>query len=188
MHGPAFADGAVNDDAYEGEQRARAPTAAIREFLRNSISIADVITRQIWSGRLIVPAALVLGLVYGLYRAHRAGPTIRPSSRCCRPKAATAAAAASGAIGMLASLAGGGGGGPVPKFTQFRSRSASVGVAAALDQKYDMVCASIAASAISRPMSGASAPAWTPGFNAFLARVAGLPDPNGALTIDDLAQ
>src|ERR1700712_3447210 len=99
------------------EAEARAPTAAIREFLRNSISIADV-TRQLWSGRLIVAAALAYGLVYGLYQAHRAGPQYTAVMSIMPASSDTDGGGGGGAIGMLASLAGGGGS-QVPKFTQF---------------------------------------------------------------------
>lgn len=170
------------------EAQSRAPTAAIREFLRNSISLADV-TRQLWSGRLVIVAALVFGLVYGLYQAHRAGPLYRAIVSVMPAQTDTDVGGGGGAIGMLASLAGGGGGGSqVPKFTQFLFTIGSVGVAQRLDRDHDMVCI------INRGLCNPKTHVWQrrtgmkAAINAFLARVAGLPDPNGPLTVIDLAQ
>ena len=168
------------------EAQSRAPTAVIREFLRNSISIADV-TGQIWSGRLIVVAALVCGLFYGLYQAHRAGPLYLASVEVLPAEGDGGSSGGGGAIGMLASLAGGSSGGAVPKFTQFQIAIGSVGVAQMLDTKYDMVCV------LYRGRCDRKTHTWRPrtGFDAavaaFLARVAGLPDPNGPNTVLDLA-
>ncbi len=170
------------------EAQPRAPTAAIREFLRNSISLADV-TRQIWSGRLVVVAALVFGLMYGLLQARRAGPlysaivSVMPAQTD-----ADMGGGGGGAIGMLASLTGGGGGSQVPKFTQFLFTIGSVGVAQRLDRDHDTVCV------IYRGLCDPKTHVWKrrtgmrAAFNGFLARVAGLPDPNGPLTVIDLAQ
>ncbi|MBA2587646.1 MAG: hypothetical protein H0U98_03380 [Alphaproteobacteria bacterium] len=169
------------------EVEARAPTAAIREFLRNSISISDI-TQQLWSGRLIVVAALVLGLIYGLYDAHRAGPQFQANIEILPAETGDGGGGGAGAIGMLASLAGGSGGGPISKFTQFQFAIGSVGVAQMLDKKYDMLCI------IYRGLCDPKTHNWRPrtgidaAFNAFLARVAGLPNPNGAMTLADLAQ
>lgn len=171
------------------EAQSRAPTAVIRDFLRNSISLADV-TAQIWSGRLIVIAMLVLGLFYGLYQAHRAGPLYMASVEVLPADSdgGGGGGGSSGAIGLLSSLAGGGaGGGAVPKFTQFQFAIGSVGVAQMLDKKYDMVCV------MYRGRCDRKTHTWRPrtGFDAsvaaFLARVAGLPDPNGPNTVVDLA-
>jgi hypothetical protein len=180
-----------NDMTSLDEAQSRAPTAAIREFLRNSISIADV-TRQVWSGRLIVAAALVLGLFYGLYEAHRAGPMYVATISVMPAPSDTDSGGGSlggGAVGMLADLAGGGGGASqVPKFTQFLTSIGAVGVAQVLDRKYDAVCV------INRGLCDPKTHVWRQrtglqaSFNAFLARVAGLPNPNGALTVIDLAQ
>jgi len=171
------------------EAQSRAPTAVIRDYLRNSISIADV-TAQIWSGRLIVAIALVFGLVYGLYQAHRAGPLYNASVELLPADAdgGGGGGGGSGAIGLLSSLAGGGAaGGAVPKFTQFQFAIGSVGVAQMLDTKYDMVCV------VYRGRCDRKTHTWKPrtgfdaAFAAFLARVAGLPNPNGPNTVADLA-
>ena len=171
------------------EAQSRAPTAVIREYLRNSISIADV-TAQIWSGRLIVVAALVFGLFYGLYQAHRAGPLYMASVEVLPADSdggGSGGGSSGGAIGLLSSLAGGGGGGAVSKFVQFQFAVGSVGVAQMLDTKYDMVCV------LYRGRCDRKTHTWRPrtGFDAavaaFLARVAGLPDPNGPNTVVDLA-
>lgn len=171
------------------EAQSRAPTAVIRDFLRNSISIADV-TAQIWSGRLIVVAALVFGLFYGLYQAHRAGPLYMASVEILPAESDSGGGGGgSGAIGLLSSLAGGGaGGGAIPKFTQFQFAISSVGVAQMLDKKYDMVCV------MYRGRCDRKTHTWKPrtgmdaAFSAFLAKVAGLPDPNGPNTVVDLAR
>ena len=170
------------------EAQPRAPTAAIREFLRNSISLADV-AHQLWSGRLVVAAALVFGLLYGLYQAHRAGPLYSASVSVMPAQSDTDVGGGGGAIGMLASLAGGGGSSSqVPKFTQFLFTIGSVGVAQRLDRDHDMVCI------INRGLCNPKTHVWQrrtgmkAAFNGFLARVAGLPDPNGPLTVIDLAQ
>jgi hypothetical protein len=169
------------------EAEARAPTAAIREFLRNSISIADV-TRQIWSGRLIVAAALAFGLVYGLYQAHRAGPQYQAIIQLL-PADSEGGGGGGGALGVLTSLAGGGGGGgQISKFTQFQFALGSVGVAQVLDKKYDMLCVNYRGLCDPKTHSWRQRTGMNAMINAFLARVAGLPNPNGALTIVDLAQ
>ena len=88
---------------------------------------------------------------------------------------------------MLASLAGGSDSGSIPKFTQFQLSLGSVGVAQALDKKYDMLCT------IYRGLCDPKTHTWKErtgmqaSFDAVLARVAGLPDPNGPLTVVDLA-
>ena len=170
------------------EVQSRAPTAVIREFLRNSISIAEVVGR-IWSGRLIVVVALVLGLLNGLYQAHRAGPLYIASLEILPAESdgGGGGGGGGGALGMLAGLAGGGGG-SVSKFTQYQFALGSVGVAQMLDKKYDMVCYMYRAfcdlkTHVWRPRTGVEAT-----FDAFMARVAGLPNPNGAYTVADLAR
>ena len=167
------------------EIETRAPTAVIREFLRNSISIADV-TRQLWSGRLIVVAALALGLLYGLYQAHRAGPQYIAAMEIL-PAESGDSGGGGGAIGMLASLAGGEGG-QIPRFTQFQLSLGSVGVAQVLNTKYDALCIIYQGVCDLKTHAWHSRTGMQAKFNAFLAKVAGLPDPNGALTVVDLAQ
>jgi hypothetical protein len=169
------------------DAQSRAPTAVIRDLLRNSISIADVM-RQVWTGRWIVVAGLVLGLLYGLYLAHRAGPLYMASVEVLPTESeGGGSSGGGGALSMLAGLAGGGGGGAVPKFVQFQFAIGSVGVAQMLDKKYDMVCV------VYRGLCDIKTHVWRPRtgsdavINAFLARVAGLPDPNGPLTVVDLA-
>ena len=169
------------------EAQSRAPTAVIREFLRNSISIADV-THQIWSGRLIVVAALVFGLFYGLYQAHRAGPLYMASVEVLPADSDGGGSGGSGggAIGLLSSLAGGSGG-AVPKFTQFQFAIGSVGVAQMLDTKYDMVCVMYRGRCDRKTHTWRQRTGLDAAVAAFLARVAGLPDPNGPNTVVDLA-
>ena len=172
------------------EAQSRAPTAVMRDFLRNSISISDIMER-VWSGRLIVITALVLGLLYGLYQAHRAGPLYMAAVEVLPADSeggGSGGGGGSGAIGMLASLTGGGGGGgSIPTVIQFQSSLGAVGVAQMLDTKYDMVCV------VYRGRCDRKTHTWKPntGTNAaiaaFLARVAGLPDPNGPNTVVDLA-
>lgn len=162
----------------------RAPTVVLREFLKRSISLADLL-REILSGWWIVAAALVLGLMYGVYQAHRAGPLFTASISVM--PAPTDTEAGGGGSSMLASLAGSEGSGQVPKFAQFLVALGSVGVAERLDRQYDMVCVVYRGLCDPRTHTWQKRKGLIPAFNALLARIGGLPDPNGALTVVDLA-
>ena len=168
------------------EAQSRAPTAVIREFLRNSISLSDV-ARQLWYGRLILVAALLLGLAYGLYQAHHTGPEFM-ATISVMPSQTDTDSGGSGAIGMLASLTGSDSAGQVPKFTQFLSTIASVGVAEVLNRKYDMVCIVYRGYCDPKTHRWRKRTGLYAAFNGLMARIAGLPDPNGAFTTAELAQ
>jgi hypothetical protein len=131
--------------------------------------------------------ALALGLLYGVYLAHRAGPQFVATMSVMPAPTDSDGGGSSGAGGMLASLAGGGGAGQVPKFTQFLLSLGSVGVAQRLDRRYDMVCV------LYRGLCDPETHQWRErtglqaSFNALLARIGRLPNPNRALTVVDLA-
>ena len=160
------------------------PTSAIRAYLQKSISIADILN-QIWPGRWIILGTTVLGVFYGAYEAHKAGPLFLASMSVM--PASTDEGGTSGAVGVLTSLAGGSSTTPVPKFKQFLASLGSVSVATRLDQKYDMVCTT------NRGWCDPETHQWQErtgimsAFATLLARIGGLPDPNKEQTVVDLA-
>src|ERR1700744_2391869 len=125
----------------ELEEPFQAPSAAIANYLRKSISIAYLLGLA-WSGRAIIIIATVIGLLSGIYSVYHAGPSYMATIRV-QPAASsdTSLGSSSGAGGLLAGLTGGGGGAAqVPKFIQFTYAMSSLEVARALVQKYDLLC------------------------------------------------
>jgi hypothetical protein len=162
----------------------RTPASAIADYLRNSISISEILDR-FWSGRLIIILTTLAFLVLGCWFIYSAGPTY-VATMWVSPAEGDASGTGS-ASGLLAQLSGDGGATAVPKFTQFLSAIPSTGVAKDLDRKYDMVCKVFHGSCDQtthqwHEQTGLMA--WLAGLTAALGR---LPDPNGARTPSDLA-
>jgi hypothetical protein len=171
------------------EDDLRAPTAVVAGYLGKTISLSYLIG-LVWTGRWIVMAATLLGLLYGVYIVHLAGPQYMATMHISPAASDSSLGDAAGASGILASLGGSGGSGAlqVPKFTQFLYTRGSVEVARELDRRYGLLC---------RIHNGECDPVthqwkeragikeW---FNGLLARLGGLPDPNvGPRPITDLA-
>ena len=167
----------------------RAPTAAIRDFLRRTISLSDVLIR-IWAGRWIIVAACVLGLLGGALSVWRANPTFLASVYLMPAETDSAGEtdiSGGGAAGLLAGLTGMGSGGAVPKFTQFLSAMHSVGVAEILDRKYGMLCRVYGSDCDQRTHQWRERHGVRAWFAGAIAKLGHLPDPNGPRTPIDLA-
>lgn len=125
----------------ELEEPSQAPSAAIADYLRKSISVSYLL-RLAWSGRGIVVITTVIGLLYGVYSVYHAGPSYMATIKI-QPAASDTGlgnTSGSGAGGLLAGLTGGSGAAQVPKFIQFTYAMSSLEVARALIQKYDLLC------------------------------------------------
>jgi hypothetical protein len=167
----------------EAPSSLRSPVAVIREYLRGSISISYLLGLA-WTGRLIIVATTLAGLLYGAYTVHRNGPTFVATMRVAP---AETEGSLSGAGGLLAGLAGGTAAVALPKFTEFLLVKGSVGVAEDLDRKYGMLCRIYRGECDPVTHQWKERTGLREWVNAMLARLAGLPDPNGPRKIDDLA-
>ncbi|HVW73764.1 MAG TPA: hypothetical protein VHC39_09000 [Rhizomicrobium sp.] len=127
---------AISDELEEPFQ---APSAAIADYLRKSISVSYLLG-LVWSGRGIVIITTIIGLLYGVYSVYHAGPFYMATMRVQPAASDTSLDNASGAGSLLAGLTGGGGAAQVPKFIQFTYAMSSLEVARALIQKYDLLC------------------------------------------------
>jgi uncharacterized protein involved in exopolysaccharide biosynthesis len=158
------------------------PANVLADYLRRSISISELIDR-IWSGRLIIVLATVAFVAFGAWYVYDLGPRYTATIWVTPAESDTSNGGASGLLAQFSDS----GMTAVPKFTQFVSAIPSRGVAKLLDQKYGMVC---------QLYHGSCDPVthrWTEqtGIRAFflglLADIGRLPDPNGARSINDLA-
>jgi hypothetical protein len=162
-----------------------APTAVIADYLRGSISVSYLVG-LVWSGRVIVIASALAGLVYGAYTVNQGGPRFMAVMRVS-PAETDNLGGGGDAVGLLAGLTGQSGAVVVPKFTQFLDAIGSVSVANELDRKYSMLCRAysgecdVASRKWSRHIGVRE---W---FSGVMARLSGLPNPNGPRTTLDLA-
>jgi hypothetical protein len=162
----------------QSEEPFQAPSAAIADYLRKSISISYLLGLA-WFGRGIVIIATVIGLLFGMYSVYRAGPSYMATMRVQPAPSDTSLGNTSGAGSLLAGLTGGGGAAQVPKFIQFTYAMSSLEVARTLIQKYDLLC---------RVYHGECNPIthqWKPRNSTVYewlvsatSRLSGLPDPN----------
>lgn len=166
-----------------------APTRAVRNFLRGSISLADI-WNQIWGGRWIVVAATITGLVWGIYSVATASPRFTAIVRIVPASGGESdGGAALGASNLLAGLTGGiATAGSVPKFMQFTATIHSIGVAELMDRRYGMLCRIYRGECDQKThiwrKRKVDISAW---LTAQIARLGHLPDPNGSRTTADLA-
>lgn len=165
----------------------RAPTAAISDFLRGSVSISELMQR-VWERRWIVLIFLILGIAYGGYTAWRNGPTYAATMTMVPAETDTTGGHSSGALSLLSDLAGGGGGTSVPRMTQFMAALRSNNVAKLLNQKYDMVCRIYRGACDQKTHKWRRATGIRAWLSGELAQLGGFPDPNSARTATDLAQ
>lgn len=165
-----------------------APTEIFADYLRQSISVANLV-KLAWTGRLLIVTATITGLFYGIYAVHRNGPSYIATMRISPAQTDNSLGAVGGAGGVLAGLTGAGAGTTaLPKFTQFMLSKASVGVAKDLDQKYDMLCRIFAGECDPSSHKWKERKGLRASVNAMLATLAGLPNPNQGRTVDDLAE
>lgn len=170
----------------EAQPTFRTPTAVIADYLRGSISLS-YLAGLAWTGRLFIVAATFTGLIYGVYTVHKNGPSFTATMRISPAESGGAFGDVGSAGGLLAGLAGSSGSVALPKFTQFMLSVGSVGVARDLDRKYGLLCRIYRGDCdqvTHRWKERAGVKEW---FNGMLARLAGLPDPNGPRTVEDLA-
>jgi hypothetical protein len=176
----------LNQD--EETHRLRAPTAVIADYLRRSISVS-YLAGLVWKARLFVLATTVAGLIYGVYMVHVGGPSFTATIKISPAESDSSMGdvGGGGAGGLLAGLTGTGSSAALPKFTQFQMALGSVGVARDLDNKYDLLCRTFRGNcdpATHKWRERTGIKEWMDGM---LAKLAGLPDPNGARSIEDLA-
>jgi len=169
----------------------RAPTATIAEYLRGSVSVSKLI-KLAWAGRLVVLAAALAGLTFGIYTVHHDGPRYMATMRVSPPENDSSAGilgnggGGSGALGLLADLTGGNVT-VVPKFTQFLFGMGSIDVAKELDRKYNMVCRVYADECDLSTRQWHMHVGFKEWVDGIFARIGRLPDPNGPRTADHLA-
>ena len=166
----------------------RAPSAVIADYLRGSISLSYLLN-QAWTGRLFIIATTLAGLLYGVYTVHANGPHFTATIRISPAESESSMGDISGgaAGGLLAGLTGNTSTVALPKFTQFLIAKGSVGVARELDKKYDLLCRIYSSQCDPTTHIWKERTGVREFFDAALARLAGLPDPNGPRKIEDLA-
>jgi hypothetical protein len=165
----------------------RAPTTVIADYLRWSVSLSYLLG-QAWTGRLLIISTTLIGLLCGVYMVHANGPHFTATMLISPADSDNSLGGnTGGGGGLLAGLSGNIGAVALPKFTQFVLTKGSVGVAQDLDRKYGFLCriySSECNQVTHQWRERAGIKAW---FNGILARLAGLPDPNGPRTAEDLA-
>jgi hypothetical protein len=164
----------------------RAPLEIFRGYLRRSISIFYVVDLLL-AGKYLIIAAALAGMFYGAYTVNQNGPHYTATIRVSPAETDNPLGGGGGAGGLLAGLTGGGNSAVLPKFTQFMLTTSSAGVAQELDRKYDMVCRIFAGECDLATHQWKERTGIREIFNALIASLSGLPNPNGPRTIDDLA-
>jgi hypothetical protein len=170
----------------EAPPNLRARSGILVDYLRRSISVSYLVG-LVWAGRILIVATTLAGLLYGIYTVYRNGPSYIATIRISPAESDNSFGSATGTGSLLAGLTGGGAGAALPKFTQFALARASVGVAQDLDRKYDMLCRIFASQCDIKTHKWKERTGIKETFNGILARLAGLPNPNGPRTLEDLA-
>jgi hypothetical protein len=168
-----------------------APSSAFAGYLKQSISVSYLLSRM-WTGRLIIIVATLIGLLYGMYSAYTAGPTFS-ASMSISPADSDAvgdigSSSGGGAAGLLAGLTGTSNTIALPKFTQFISSMGSVGVARELIKRHDLLCRIFKSDCDPVTHQWTERTGWREFISGTLAKLGRLPDPNGPRTEIDLAQ
>lgn len=174
----------ISQDNTRSEMRP--PSKLFAEYLSRSISLAQL-ANLIWKGRALVASATVAGLLYGTYTVHKNGPSYAATIRIAPAESDSSLGNIQSANGLLAGLTGGAGSVALPKFTNFMIARASVGVAKELDRRYDMLCRIFSGDCDITTHKWAERTGFRETINLLLARLAGLPNPNGPRTAEDLA-
>lgn len=174
-----------NTADYGGDDVIPTPVSeTVQKYLRQSISLADILKRVLQGWALIV-AGVLLGAVIGLYVVWITPPTYTVTVTL-RPLEEGSADPTSGGGTGLAALAGLlGTSGPVPKFTRFVAAFYTISFADYLDKRYHVIC--------QLPDCNPKTGQWIrrTGFAAWAQRVyaeiAHLPDPDRPKTAEDLS-
>lgn len=162
----------------------RPPTEVIANYLRDSISLSTI-AAEIWAGKWIIAAAIVIGLLWGGYTVHQSGASYTATMQIS-PAETDNSGALAGATSLFAGL-GGGGAMVVPKFTQFLAAIGSVGVAKMLDERHGMLCRVYRGDCDQVTHQWKERTGFWESIAAAQAWLGGLPDPNGPRTLSDLA-
>jgi hypothetical protein len=172
----------------QAEDDFEAPTTVIANYLSKSVSISYLVG-LIWTGRLIVAGAAVLGFLYSVYAVHHAGPSYIATMRVSPAASDSSSLGDVGSAGgLLAGLTGSTGATQVPKFIQFTYALGSLEVAGALDRKYDLLCRIYSSDCNLVTHQWKTRSGIRELVASLTARLSGLPDPNiGPRTANDLA-
>jgi hypothetical protein len=172
---------------YDGESATPRPVSeTVEKYLRKSISLSDIMGRLLRGWHFALLGA-VLGVVIGVYAIWTTPPSYTISLTLLPLEAGSADLTGGGGVGLSAIAGMLGSNGPIPKFTRFVASLSSVGVAEAMDKKYDMICRSSG-------NCNKKTHVWrrNTGFYAWVARTiantAHLPDPDAPRTAVDLAR
>lgn len=176
----------IEQEAFE--PRSRDSSVVIADYLKRSVSVAELLER-LWGGRVIVAICFAIGIAYGTYSAWAGGPRFAAeiSLLPADSNSVEGSSAGGGALNLLAGLTGANIG-SVPKFTQFLSALHSTGVAKILDERYGMTCRVFAGYCDQKTHQWNRRGGWRSWLNGIMARLSGLPDPNGPFTTTELAQ
>jgi hypothetical protein len=176
----------IEQEAFE--PHSRDSSVIIADYLKRSVSVSDIM-EQIWRGRMVIVGCFAIGLIYGIYSAWSQGPhfAAEMSLLPAESNSVEGNSSSGGALGLIAGLTGANLG-SVPKFTQFLSALHSTGVAQVLDKKYAMSCLVFAGYCDQQTLQWRRRGGFRAWWNGVLARLAGLPDPNGPYTPIELAQ
>jgi hypothetical protein len=172
---------------YDGESAAPRPVSqTVEKYLRKSISLSDILGRLLRSWHMTFLGA-VLGAVVGVYAIWTTPPSYTISLTLLPLESGSADMSGGGGSGLGAIAGMLGSNGPIPKFTRFVASLYSVGVAQAMDKKYDMVCRTYGscdkATHVLRKSTG-----FYPWVARTVANIAHLPDPDAPRTAVDLAR
>ena len=171
---------------YQGESAAPEPVSeTVEKYLKKSFSLSDIVVR-LMRGWLFALIGAVIGITIGIYVVWITPPSYTVTVTLLPLDAGSADTTSSGGLGLqvLGSLLGSNG--PVPKFTRFVASLYSIGLASAMDHRYDTVCEVFHCDAKTRQWPKRS------GFYAWIgstvAHIAHLPDPNRPRDVVDLAK
>jgi uncharacterized protein involved in exopolysaccharide biosynthesis len=170
----------------EAQPNYRAPTAVIADYLRRSISISYLLGLA-WTGRLFIITTTLAGMLCAAYTVHAHGPSFTATMEISPADTENSLGDLGGTGGLLAGLTGSSSTVALPKFTQFLIAKGSVEVSRDLDRKYDLLCRIYRGDCDQATHQWKERTGIKEWLDGMLARLAGLPDPNGPRTIQDLA-
>ena len=172
---------------YDGESPVPQPVSeTVNKYLRKSISLSDVLGRLLRGWHFALVGAL-LGSVLGVCAVWITPPSYSITLTLLPLEGGTADLGGGGATGLGALGGLLGISGPSPKFTRFVVSLYSVGVAHAMDKKYNMLCRTFNTCA-SKDKPPQKSPGFYPWINRTIASIAHMPDPEQHQTVVDLSR
>ena len=166
---------------------ARPMSSTIANFLRGSVSMSDLF-RRVLREWIFVVVGTILGFLYGLHAVY-VTPISYLASMSLLPADSNGGGISNGdpsGLGLLGALAGINTG-SVPKFTRFVAALNTDGMATLLDKRYDMLCRIYRGRCDMETHEWHEVKGWDAWVASQLAGLAHLPDPNGKLSVHDLA-